>query len=260
MFLEQDFMDQDRNWSGTSGAPAQDNNDKRIRTNFWTVGAQYMFSRAWSAELDVPYWQRRFVTTGADGGPAAFTHSAVGDVRLKGVYTGLSEDLSTGITFGVKLPSGDSTYANFDPDTQIGSGSTDVLLGAYHLGSLTADNHWSWFTSAQWQQPVQHKANYRPGAELDAVTGVYYTGWRLGSSLRLAPLLQVAASYRGHDGGPMGHPADSGYSRAFLTPGLELDAGNVRIYADVARSLYTNASGNQLVARTLVKLSVSVHF
>lgn len=259
MFLEQDFMNQDRNWSGTSSAPAQDNNDKRIRTNFWTLGGQYMFNRAWSMQVEVPYWQRRFVT--ADGGSVgAFTHGALGDVRLRGAYTGFSDDLSTGITFGVKLPSGDSTYANFDPDTEIGTGSTDVLLGAYHMGRLTADNRWTWFSSAQWQQPLAHKDSYRPGAELNGVFGVYSAGWRFGNSWRIAPLLQVGASWRGHDGGTLGHPDDSGYSRVFLTPGVQVDAGKVRLYADVARSLYTNASGNQLMASTLFKLSVSVHF
>ena len=32
----------------------------------------------------------------------------------------------------------------------------------------------------------------------------------------------------------------------------------MRLYADVARALYTSVSGNQLVARTLFKVSVSV--
>ena len=45
-----------------------------------------------------------------------------------------------------------------------------------------------------------------------------------------------------------------------LTPGLEPDYGRMRLYADVARALYTNVSGNQLVARTLFKVSVSVQF
>jgi hypothetical protein len=259
MFLEQDFMDQDRNWSGTSSAPAADNSDKSIRTNFWTLGGQYMFNRVWSVQAELPYWQRHFVTT-TDSGVAGFSHGALGDVRLRGAYTGFSDDLSTGITFGVKLPSGDSRYANFDPDTEIGTGSTDLLLGAYHLGRLTADNRWTWFSSAQWGQPVMHKDSYRPGAELNGVFGVYHAGWRSANGWHVAPLLQLGASWRGHDGGTLGHPDDSGYSRVFLTPGVQVDAGKVRLYADVARSLYTNASGNQLMASTLFKLSVSVHF
>ena len=69
----------------------------------------------------------------------------MGDIRIKGAYTGFSADMSTGLTFGVKLANGDSSYPNFDADTQIGSGSTDLLLGGYHLGRLSADNRWTYF-------------------------------------------------------------------------------------------------------------------
>ena len=259
VYLEQDFMDQNQNWSGTSSAPASANSDLRIRTNFWTLGGQYLFDRTWGVQVEVPYWERLFRTTDDSGAVADFTHGALGDVRLKAFYTGLAADLSTGLSFGVKLPTGDSTYPNFDPDTEISSGSTDLLLGAYHLGALTRDNRFSWFASAQWQQPIAHKASYRPGAELDMVSGVYYAGWSF-AAVRLTPLLQVEGTYREHDGGPLGHPQDSGYTRLFVAPGLELDAGRTRWYADVSQAVYTNSSGNQLIARTLFKVSVSVRF
>ena len=260
-FIEQDFMDQNQNWSGTSSAPAANNADQRIRTNFWTVGAQYLLNRAWGVQVEMPYWDRLFDTITDSGAPGAYTHGAQGDVRVKGIYTGFSDDLSTGITFGAKFPTGDSTYPNFDPDTEIGTGSTDVLLGAYHLGSLTADNSWSYFTSAQWQQPVAHKAIYRPGSEIDGVAGLYYGGWRFSAATRLVPLLQVEGTYRRHDGGLLGHPEDSGYSRLYLGPALELEAGpQTRIYAEVAQAVYSNMSGNQLIARTLLKVSFSSSF
>ena len=56
---------------------------------------------------------------------------------------------------------------------------------------------------------------------------------------------------------PLGHPNDSGYTRAFITPGVELNAGKTKIYADIGLPLYTNTSGNQLVATTLFRLNVS---
>jgi hypothetical protein len=260
VFLEQDFMDQNQNWSGTSSAPADGNSDQRIRTNFWTLGGQYLFDRTWGVQVEVPYWERLFRTTTDSGAVADFTHSALGDVRLKAIYTGLSADLSTGLTFGVKLPTGDSTYPNFDPDTEVGTGSTDVLLGAYHLGPLTSDNRFSWFASAQWQQPIAHKASYRPGAELDAVSGVYYAGWSFSPAVRLTPLLQLEGTYRRHDGGLLGHPEDSGYTRLFVAPGLQLAVGRTRWYADLSQAVYTNSSGNQLIARTLFKVSVAMSF
>jgi hypothetical protein len=110
VFLEQGYMDQSENWSGRSQAPTADNDDKRIRTNFWTMGFQYMFNRSWTLETDLPFWQRRFVTTDESGATQTFDHSALGDMRVKLTYTGFEADLSTGVTFGVQLPTGDSTY------------------------------------------------------------------------------------------------------------------------------------------------------
>ena len=56
VFAEIDFMDQNKNWSGTSRAPADNNADKEIKTKFYTVGGQYMFNRSWGVSIDVPYW------------------------------------------------------------------------------------------------------------------------------------------------------------------------------------------------------------
>jgi hypothetical protein len=259
VFLEEDYTDQDRNWSGTAAAPAQDNADERIRTFFTTIGAQYLFDRSWGAIIEIPYWQRQLTTTLGDGSLGTSSHATLGDIRLRGVYSGFSADLSTGISLGVKLPTGDSTYPNFDPDTEIGSGSTDLLLGAYHLGPLTADNRWSWFADAQWQQPLLHKAAYRPGAEVDAAVGAYRGGLTL-STVRLTPIVQLEFAYRRHDGGPEGDPLDTGYLRGYLAPGMQVDFGRVRLYAEMALPLYTNASGNQLMASALFKLNAAFHF
>ena len=260
-FIEYDHMDQDRNWSGTSRAPADNNEDKRIRTSFMNVGVHYQFDRRWGVQVELPYWKRYFQTTGADTGDLIdFTHGAVGDVRLKGVYTGFSDDMSTGVTFGLKLPTGDSTYANFDPDTEIGSGSTGVLLGAYHLGNLDSEGKWRYFLQAQWEQTIAHKAVYRPGNELVAAAGAYYEGWNVSASVKLAPLLQVNASYRGHDGGGLGHPEDSGYTRLLVTPGIELDAGKFSATVDVGLPVFVNASGNQLVSSQFWRANLSYHF
>ena len=258
-FVEEDYMNQDRNWSGTSSAPAAVNPDKSIRTWFTTVGAEYLFNRSWGVMIEVPYWQRQFMTTLAGGSVGTFDHGALGDVRVKGIYTGFSADLSSGLTFGLKLPTGDSSYAHFDPDVEIGSGSTDVLLGAYHLDSLTADNRWSWFVNALWQEPIAHKANYRPGGEIDAAGGIYYGALSFGT-VRVTPIVQLEVTYRAHDGGPDGDPVNTGYTRAFAAPGIELDAGALRLYADVGLPLYTNASGNQLVAPLIFKFNVAWRF
>jgi hypothetical protein len=257
--LEYDFMDQGKNWSGTSKAPADNNLDKELQTHFVTFGVQYMFNRSWGLMAEFPYWNRYFKTTDGSGNIVDFNHSAVGDMRVRGVYSGFSPDMSTGLTFGLKLPTGDYTYPNFDRDTEIGTGSTDLLLGAYHVGPLGADTPWNWFVNSEWDQPTLTADGYTPGSEVDAVGGSYYNGWKSGR-FKVAPLAQVIGSYRWRDGGPMGHPTDSGYQRIVLSPGIELDGARWKVYADVGFPIYQNVNGNQLVASVLYKLNVGRRF
>ena len=260
-YAEYDSLDQDQNRRGTSTAPADQNEDKDVRTRFYTLGGHYLFNRTWGVAAELPYWHRDFATTDAATGELVhYSHGAVGDVRLRLLYTGLSDDMSTGLSLGLKLPNGDSDFAGFDADTQIGSGSTDLLVGAYHMGRLTADNRWTWFVQGQWDQPLAHKANYRPGAEGAVTAGVYFEGWATAGGLRASPVAQLRGLYRRSDGGPDGHPTDTGYERVLAAPGLELSKGDTKVYAEWAVPVYTNATGNQLFARSMWKLNVSHNF
>jgi hypothetical protein len=178
-----------------------------------------------------------------------------------GVWTGASADMSTGLILGLKLPTGDFRYANFDRDTEIGSGSTDLLIGAYHLGALTKSNSWSWFVQGLWDRPLASQGGYRPGGEADGAVGVFYAGVPLADGkIKLAPVFQVVESLRGRDGGPSGHPGDSGYSRTILSPGLELSSGAWRLYGDVEFPVLQHFNGNQLAAARLFKLILSRNF
>lgn len=147
-YLNYDYQDQNQNWSGNSYAPAANNGDKEIKTHFMTIGLQYMFNRSWGVQGEVPVWNRTFTTDlnfGA-GGPDIVSRNwtGLGDIRLKGIYTGFSEDLSSGLTFGVKLPTGSASHFDdvVDRDTQISSGSTDLLLGGFHRARF-GDSHWN---------------------------------------------------------------------------------------------------------------------
>jgi hypothetical protein len=275
-FVEYDFQDQDRNWSNTGPAPAANNGDKEIRTDFTTYGFQYMFNRSWGVQVEVPYDFRDFKTLGGAGGNqvVSLKWGSVGDVRLEGLFTGFSEDLSSGLNFGVKLPTGDyahnDAYGDIDRDTEIGTGSTDVLMGGFHRHRLTRDGNWTWF--AQWllDVPVLTQDQYRPGLEVDAAAGIYYHGWTF-HGLTLTPLAQVIASVRTSDSGnyasggiydnngPVGG-RDSGYQRVLLSPGIELGLHKVSLYADVELPVFQDFVGNQLVAPWLFKMYLSYHF
>lgn len=114
VYLGYDYQDQTINWSGNSRAPAANNGDKDLRTNFFTAGGQYMFNRSWGIQVEVPYWDRKFTTdTNFGSSPPNLVTSQwsdLGDIRIEGIYTGFSEDLSTGLTYGVKLPTGSFQY------------------------------------------------------------------------------------------------------------------------------------------------------
>ena len=260
-FFEYDFMDQNRNWNGTSETPSSANPDKDIRTSFFTAGVQYMFNDAWGVMAEVPYWDRSFRTTDeATGNLVTFNHAAPGDIRLTGVYSGFSPDNSTGIIFGLKLPTGDSTYPGFDRDTEIGSGSTDTLLGAYHAGALVPDNAWGWFVQGMWEHAVAERGSYRPGDEFDAATGVAYARGIVLRNAAIMPAVELVASERLRDSGSAADPQNSGYARLFIAPGAELDFQAWKLYAAAEFPVYQHFNGDQLAARALFKVTIGYNF
>jgi hypothetical protein len=281
IFVNYDFQDQDRNWSNTGPAPAQNNGDRQIRTDFTTYGLQYMFNRSWGIQVEIPYVFRDFKTLGGPTGQQVvpLKWNTLGDIRLEGLYTGFSDDLSSGLTFGVKLPTGDfsheDAYDDIDRDTEIGTGSTDILLGGYHLHRLTHDGRFTWFAQALLDVPALIQDQYRPGVELDAAAGIYYRGWTF-HGLMITPLAQILGSIRTSDSGnyssggiydqndnPPANPVggrSSGYQRVLLSPGIELHLHKVTVYADAEFPVVQDFVGNQLVAPFLFKMYVSYMF
>jgi hypothetical protein len=267
VWLEYDYLNQTQNWSGASAASRADNSDKLIHTDFITAGGQYMFNRAWGAEIEVPYWNRNFKTETDMPNPGdapTFNMNGIGDIRVKGIYTGFSEDMSTGATFGLKLPSGNFNSRDFDRDTDIGSGSTDLLLGGFHQGSLTDEAPFNWFVNGQWDHAFITQQNYRPGDEFGVAVGSYYDGFYLGNSGKLVPLFQLIGSIREHDIGmnatTVNGASQSGYQRLLVSPGIEYDIEKVKLYADVEVPVYQNVNGDQLTAPVAFKFVVGYSF
>ncbi len=266
VYLEYDYQDQTINWSGDSRAPAANNGDKDIRTNFFTAGLQYMFNRSWGIQVEVPYWDRKFTTDQNFPVPppdlVTAQWSDLGDIRIQGIYTGFSEDLSSGLTFGVKLPTGNFQYDEVvvDRDSQIGSGSSDLLLGGYHRDVFANDSPFSWFVQALFDQPVLTNEHYRPGSELDTAAGTIYEGWMFGS-LMVSPLAQAIVSLRSRDSGPASaHPIASGFERLLLSPGVEVNVGAVSTYVDIEFPVFQHFNGDQLTAPWMLKFIAAYHF
>ena len=260
--LEYDLLDQNQNWSGEGHAPRANNSDKRILTHYAKLDAEYLINRDWSVRVDIPIADRHFNTLNDDGVTLdRFHDTSLADIRLTSTYTGFSENLTSGLTFGLKLPTGDFRAHGFDRDTEIGSGSTDLLIGGYHRGPLTKDAAWSYFLQGVAQIPVALQGGYRPGHEFNGVAGVYYDNLIFqGGAFRISPLLQLIASVRAPDAGLLADRPDSGYERLMLSPGIQFTHGDWRAHADVEFVVYQRVNGNQLVAPILTKVSFSRNF
>ena len=295
LFFEYWSQDQTQNYVGSSRAPAALNTDKEIKTQWYNIGASYTFNRDWSVMIRVPVDANRALTTETDfafpGQIQTFNQRTFGDLELMGIYTGFSPDLSTGLIFGLKLPTGSFTTPGLDRDNQIGTGSTDLILGAFHRGLLSGDNAWQYFSTFVWRQPFLYQAaadpqgffdgnpglvqTYHPGMQIDGAIGVNYNNWYhvLGFD-KITPLAQVIVSHRDSDSGTGSDPLNSGFDRVMLSPGIEftkvLDEANNRVlkfYADVEVPVYyrANSANNagtegQLVAPYLFKLVTSYNF
>jgi len=273
-------MDQNKNWEGGSSAPASDNPDKRIRTDFYTIGGQYMVTHKWTVMAELPIYQRALTTTddGTVFGTAGSVYTghltSLGDLQLTALYTGLSADMSTGIGLGLKLPTGDSTGPNgplggaeFDRDSLPGTGSTDAILTAYHVGHLDSEGRLSWFGQARYQIAFATRDSYRPGNELDASLGASYDLGAAGPITKVAPVLSLLNSLRAHDTGDNANPLNSGYERLLIAPGVNMRVGKLRLYADIELPIYQHANADvvpgqsgQLVAAHLFNATVSYDF
>jgi hypothetical protein len=277
------YMNQNRNWEGSSKAASADNGDKEINTSFYTVGGEYTINAEWTVMAELPVYARHLTTTddGTVQGPAGSLYTGkltdLGDLQLQALYTGLSSDASTGVSFGVKLPTGNYTGptgslggAEFDRDSLPGTGSTDLMLGAYHLGTFANDSAFGYFVQARYQFAVLTRDAYRPGNELDAGAGLTYDFGALGPFADVLPLVQFLGSYRLHDTGGAADPLNSGYQRLLVSPGIELRLKKFRFYADVEKTIYqyTNAASSvaiegtagQLTASTLYKAQIAYDF
>lgn len=261
IYVDYDFQDQNQNWNGSSMAPTSHNDDREIKTDFTDLGLQYLFNASWGVQVEVPYDFRTF-SKKVGGKIVTDDWNQFGDVRIEGLYTGFSPDLSAGVNLGVKLPTGDF---KFDPnvvdrDTQLGTGSTDILIGGFYRHHVNLRAKLFWFGQTELDWPVLTQEHYRPGLELDSAVGLYYAGWSVGR-VKISPVGQVKISERKSDGGgAAAHPIGSGFQRVILSPGVEVNVHRLKFYADVEVPVFQNFTGNQLAAPLAVKATMAYEF
>ncbi len=256
------FTSQSQNWSNLGPSAAANNSDKLIQTSWITYGLQYFFNQNWGFEVQVPTANRLYSSANAEGpGINNSQWYTLGDMRLMGYYTGLFKDMNTGLQLGLKLPTGqwNNNLNVIDRDVQVGTGSTDLLLGYYTHHHFTPGSNFNWFAQSIFDLPMVTQAGYRPGVELDSALGVYVDGIHI-RKVQIQPIAQMLVSNRASDSGAASSPQNSGYQRVLLSPAFQIDIHPIRIYADAELPVIQSIVGQQLISQCMVKVNVSYMF
>lgn len=265
--LRHDYFNQDDLRSGTHRVdrsritfPADQEIQRNTANHATTLTLDYGISADWAVALQVPYLLRTHGTV-AEGDTELSTSrsSSLGDVRLLARYQGLSADRNWGLQLGIKLPTG-RTDVNFstgpqagealDRGLQPGTGSTDLLLGAYRHGSLA--HNIDYFGQALLQLPLNSKDHFKPGAGLNLSAGVRYVGGG-----PIVPQLQINVRSERREAGANADVDNAGSTLAYISPGLTATLSDqLKAYAFVQLPIYQRVNGLQIEPRRSVSLGL----
>lgn len=271
MDLRYDFFEQDQLRSGTGKVsrdsiafPADDEVQQYTINRNATLSLDYSPNKDWGFSVALPWYDRSHATI-AEGDSAVSTSqdSGIGDVRFVARWSGFAAQRSSGILFGVKLPSGDftdafqsgpQTGARVDRGLQLGTGTVDAILGYYAFGMFAPE--WGYFGQAQLQQPLDSRAGFKPGTGVNANFGVRYT-----ASDTWQPQLQLNARAEKREQGVNADVENSGATLVYLSPGISWNINrHVSAFGFVQVPLYQRVNGLQIEATQFVSLGVHAHF
>lgn len=284
--LSYDYLNQDRQRYGSGSASGALINSQlaagqevEAYTKTQTVTAALNYTAdVWGVSAQVPYVSRTHGTYGTTAplGSSYSTSSAssIGDVRLIGRYLGFSAERTAGLIFGVKLPTGDigsnfsagtSAGQPLDAGLQIGTGSTDVILGGYTSGNIGS---YGWFAQGTLQHAIATRqalgsTTYRPGDTYALNTGLRYAAF----GTKFSPMLQLNVVKRDADTGtgvptdPVTGVAVSGGTLAYLAPGALWRVGSgLSLYGFVQLPVYQNVNSLQIVPQYTLTLGMRQSF
>ena len=267
--LRVDWFNQDDLRSGTgrvNRAALPLPNDEEIQQHTINGNAtftlDYGLDENWGVTLMLPWLDRRHTTIAeGDTDISSSRSSSIGDVRVLARYMGLSEDKDWGLQFGLKLPTGDSHGVDFDAGPQQGqmvdrglqpgTGSTDLLVGAFKFGALgeTAD----WFGQALLQIPVASDRAFKPGVGANLTAGVRYRG--LGA---VVPQMQFNSRIEKRETGSEADTPNSGATLVYFSPGATFNVSEkTSVYLFGQVPVYQRVNGMQLEPKW--SLSAGVH-
>ncbi|SFS17801.1 hypothetical protein SAMN05216570_3657 [Dyella sp. OK004] len=228
------------------------------------LGADYNFSRYWGLSVQLPYTDRHHQTIAAgDTDVSTSDAHGIGDLRAVARYQGLSEDAGIGLQFGLKLPtgrfkqdfaSGPQAGALLDRGLQLGTGTTDALLGIYKFGYVTESI--GYFGQAMAQIAMTSRDHFRPGNSLNLNFGLRYL-----DAGRFTPQLQLNLHGEQRESGGQADRPNSGAVLAYLSPGIGVKiTPRLDAFAFVQLPVYQHVNGLQLEPRRLWSVGAQYRF
>jgi hypothetical protein len=267
--LRYDYFNQDQLRSGTKSVDRgifafpsdQEIQEKTLNRNL-TATLDYSPNADWGVSLIVPIFNRYHVTVAeGDTDPTFSQGNGFGDIRVLGRYQGFLEDHSFGVQFGVKLPTGSTTQTFnagaqagelVDRGLQLGTGTTDLLLGFYAFGHLGQE--WGCFGQVLFQKPTGEKDGFKPGDGVNANLGLRYTGFE-----RFTPHVQLNVRAEGRESGINADVDNSGATLVYLSPGVTFNVSPAfQVYAFAQLPVAQRVTGLQIEPRSSV--SVGMHW
>jgi hypothetical protein len=189
-----------------------------------------------------------------------------GDVRVVGryqFYTDADIDRgihTAGVNFGLKFPTGadDLTFPSgerAEPGLQPGTGSTDLVLGAYYRATQPGGS-FAWFGQMFWQSALAWSDGYRPGERIRADLGLRYQLNR-----RVALLAQVNTLWADHDSGARVEAENTGGTLVALSPGVSVTlTRKLQVYAFYQQPIYQYLNGIQLSTAYSFVVGIAARF
>jgi hypothetical protein len=269
--LRDDYFDQTQLRSGTdsvSRSSLQIPNDEEIQqytaNHNVTASLDYSPNKDWGISVSLPYFDRSHATFAEGDTEVSTSHdNGIGDVRVVARYSGFDAQRSTGLLFGLKLPTGhtDDRFETgpqageiVDRGLQLGTGTTDLLVGTYHFGALSQD--WGYFGQILAQLQMNSDDGFKPGAGLNVNAGLRYT-----ASSTFVPELQLNARVEKREQGINADVENSGATLVYLSPGFTwTPTRGVSLYAFMQAPIYQRVNGLQLEATRFFSVGVHYHF
>lgn len=249
--------------------------EKYTRNHYVTAGFDYGSGQGFGLNIQIPWVGRDHETLGTasdgihggtDGGQYRSSTRNLGDIKVVGRYQGLGGGHNLGLLFGLKLPTGRTGLTGLSTDTanpgrvgidrglQPGTGTTDLILGAYYAAPLSRD--WDVFAQGLYQHALSAHDGYRPGDGTNLNLGLRYMGLE-----GIRPQVQLNARYVRYDQGFNADSVSTGGTLVYLSPGVSVSLSKTtELFGYVQLPVYQDVRGIQLTTRGTVSVGLRTRF